>query len=118
MRCPVYNLKNSTVYTVPFPYQMSFLKKDDRVGELTIEERAVLWLHKHYPNLEVADIEAATKPPTTYIFPDYVLAHIKESWHQVDGHIYSKKADGVEQLEDNVQEEIERGRGAKAYKYY
>ena len=97
---------------------MSFLKKDDRVGELTIEERAVLWLHKHYPNLEVADIEAATKPPTTYIFPDYVLAHIKESWHQVEGHIYSKKAGGAENIDEAVKQEIERGRGARAYKYY
>jgi len=97
---------------------MSFLKKDDRVGELTIEERAVLWLHKHYPNLEVADIEAAQKPPTTYIFPDYVLAHIKQSWYQVDGYIYSKKADGAENIDEAVQQEIKKGRGARAYKYY
>lgn len=98
---------------------MSFLKKDNRVGELTIEERSVLWLHKHYPNLEVADIEAAAKPPTTFIFPDYVLAHIKETWHQVDGHIYSKKVHG-----ENTEETagVERsggfGRGSKSYKYY
>ena len=58
---------------------MSLLKKGERVADLTIEERAVLWLHKHYPNIEVVDLEAASKPPTTYIFPDYVNVHILNS---------------------------------------
>jgi len=70
---------------------MSLLKKGERVADLTIEERAVLWLHKHYPNIEVVDLEAASKPPTTYIFPDYVNVHIINTWHKVDGKIYSKK---------------------------
>jgi hypothetical protein len=70
---------------------MSLLKKGERVADLTIEERAVLWLHKHYPNIEVVDLEAASKPPTTYIFPDYVHVHIMNMWHKVDGKIYSKK---------------------------
>lgn len=70
---------------------MSLLKKGERVADLTIEERAVLWLHKHYPNIEVVDLEAASKPPTTYIFPDYVNVHIMNTWHKVDGKIYSKK---------------------------
>lgn len=72
---------------------MSLLKKGERVADLTIEERAVLWLHKHYPNIEVVDLEAASKPPTTYIFPDYVNVHIINTWHKVDGNIYSKKKD-------------------------
>jgi hypothetical protein len=70
---------------------MSLLKKGERVADLTIEERAVLWLHKHYPNIEVVDLEAASKQPTTYIFPDYVHVHIINTWHKVDGKIYSKK---------------------------
>ena len=65
---------------------MSLLKKGERVADLTIEERAVLWLHKHYPNIEVVDLEAASKPPTTYIFPDYVHVHIKVSPKLMDHH--------------------------------
>jgi len=73
---------------------MSLLKTGNkRVGELTIEERAVLWLHKHYPNIEAVDLEAASKPPTQYIFPDYVCVHIINSWNQVEGKIYTKKKD-------------------------
>jgi len=73
---------------------MSLLKTgNNRVGELTIEERAVLWLHKHYPNIEAVDLQAASKPPTQYIFPDYVCVHIINSWNQVEGKIYTKKKD-------------------------
>ena len=73
---------------------MSLLKTgNNRVGELTTEERAVLWLHKHYPNIEAVDLEAASKPPTQYIFPDYVCVHIINSWNQVEGKIYTKKKD-------------------------
>jgi len=73
---------------------MSLLKTgNNRVGELTIEERAVLWLHKHYPNIEAVDLEAASKQPTQYIFPDYVCVHIINSWNQVEGKIYTKKKD-------------------------
>ena len=47
---------------------MSLLKKGERVADLTIEERAVLWLHKHYPNIEVVDLEAASKPESDKLF--------------------------------------------------
>ena len=71
---------------------MSLLKTgNNRVGELTTEERAVLWLHKHYPNIEAVDLDAASKPPTQYIFPDYVCVHIINSWNLVEGKIYTKK---------------------------
>lgn len=95
---------------------MSFLKHDTRVGELTLEERAVLWLHKHYPNIEVVDIEAAQKAPTQYIFPDYVVAHIKAAWHKVEFSIYSKNSD------TNVNAVKAKNKGpqinSKIYKYY
>lgn len=96
---------------------MSFLKQDDRVGELTLEERAVLWLHKHYPNIEVVDTEAAQKPPTQYIFPDYVVAHIKQSWHNVEFSIYSKNSD-IDVNKTKAKEKAPPLSSGKTYKYY
>ena len=92
---------------------MSLLKKGERVADLTIEERAVLWLHKHYPNIEVVDLEAAQKPPTTYIFPDYVHVHIMNAWHKVDGKIYSKKQD-IDRTKVSPKSE----KGSKTPSYY